>query len=689
MKRSFYSFPATRSFTAYRAFRPVRALLTGLLLLTGLFLFTGLLTPAALLAQNGLTGFNYQAVVRNTNGNILAGQTINARFSLLKGSASGPAVYVETRQLSTNELGLFTHIIGRGTAVSGTFSGIDFTAADLYLKVGIDLDGGGNFQSLGTAELVAVPYALYAANGVPGPQGFTGPQGAKGDKGDPGLPGAKGDPGPQGPKGDKGDPGTGAGWGLTGNAGINPATDFIGTTDGQALFFKVDNLIAGQLYPTGANTSFGVKALAPGSTGTANTAFGAGSLLSNTTGSQNTANGALALYSNTTGGNNTAVGSGALFKNTTGNGNTATGYQSLTSNIIGYDNTAIGYAALQNNIDGKWNVAVGNHTLQFNSSSWNTAIGYKVLQANTAGYLNTAVGQEALSSNTVGNFNVAIGPKSLLSNTEGIQNMACGYLALFANTTGKQNTAVGNISLKLNTSGEKNTAVGLSAMYGNTTGIENTALGHNSMEKNVTGFYNTAIGSNADLTGTSFSNATAIGYGALVNSSNKVVLGNTSVASIGGYAPWTDFSDGRYKQNVMENVPGLAFIQALRPVTYTLNIGGINRFLQTGNEAGQTLSVSSETSRIQAQKMAQEKVRTGFIAQEVEAAAKKLGFNFSGVYHPQNPGDNYGLAYAQFVVPLVKAVQELAEKVEALEKENQLLKQQFINNAEPFTARVK
>ena len=656
MKRSVYSLlPQLLTRVTHRTHFPA---------LTCILLLISLVLPRHLAAQNGLTGFNYQAVVRNSDGAALAGQTVNIRFSLLKGSPSGAAAYVETRQLTTNELGLFSHIIGRGSPVNGAFSAVNFASADLYLKVEIDLQGGNNFQPLGASELVAVPYALYAANGVPGPQGLPGPQGAKGDKGDPGpqgpagpkgdkgdtgLPGAKGDLGPEGPKGDKGDPGTAAGWGLTGNAGINPATDFIGTTDEQALFFKVDNLIAGQLYPTGVNTSFGVKALAPGSTGTANTALGAGSLLSNTTGSQNTAGGALALYSNTIGNDNTALGTFALWKNTDGERNTAAGAHALESNSIGNDNTAFGFGALQNNVDGDLNVAIGSYALQ---------------------------------SNTIGNFNVAIGPYALKSNTEGIQNMASGYRALDANITGKQNTAVGNVTMTANTTGEQNTALGLSAMYSNTTGVENTALGFVSMEDNVTGSYNTAVGSHAGMNGDNFSNTTAIGRGATVNASDKIVLGSTIIASIGGYAPWTDFSDGRYKQNVTENVPGLAFIQTLRPVTYTLDIPGINRFLGVGDEAGK-----EGVQLARGIQDAQEKTRTGFIAQEVESAAEKLGFDFSGVYRPQNPGDNYGLAYAQFVVPLVKAVQELAKKVEALEKENQQLKQQFLQGTEPVIAR--
>jgi len=62
--------------------------------------------------------------------------------------------------------------------------------------------------------------------------------------------------------------------------------------------------------------------------------------------------------------------------------------------------------------------------------------------------------------------------------------------------------------------------------------------------------------------------------------------------------------------------------------------------------------------------------QTGFIAQEVEKVAKELGFDFSGVDIPENEDDYYGLRYAQFVVPLVKAVQEQQQMITQLQKEN-------------------
>ena len=74
---------------------------------------------------------------------------------------------------------------------------------------------------------------------------------------------------------------------------------------------------------------------------------------------------------------------------------------------------------------------------------------------------------------------------------------------------------------------------------------------------------------------------------------------------------------------------------------------------------------------------------TGFIAQEVERAANEVGFDFSGVDKPQNDKDYYGLRYAEFVVPIVKAIQEqqseieiLKEQIELLKASNELLKEQ-------------
>ena len=63
--------------------------------------------------------------------------------------------------------------------------------------------------------------------------------------------------------------------------------------------------------------------------------------------------------------------------------------------------------------------------------------------------------------------------------------------------------------------------------------------------------------------------------------------------------------------------------------------------------------------------------RTGFIAQEVEQAAIKTGYDFSGIIKPQTSNDHYSLSYESFVVPLVKAVQEQEKIIDNLKKEIQ------------------
>jgi hypothetical protein len=79
----------------------------------------------------------------------------------------------------------------------------------------------------------------------------------------------------------------------------------------------------------------------------------------------------------------------------------------------------------------------------------------------------------------------------------------------------------------------------------------------------------------------------------------------------------------------------------------------------------------------QAIKEKEKKVYTGFLAQDVEKAAEQLKFDFSGVYKPQNDNDLYGLSYSEFVVPLVKAVQELSASNEELKTRLQVVEKEL------------
>jgi hypothetical protein len=146
-----------------------------------------------------------------------------------------------------------------------------------------------------------------------------------------------------------------------------------------------------------------------------------------------------------------------------------------------------------------------------------------------------------------------------------------------------------------------------------------------------------------------------------------VRIGDASVTSIGGYAAWTNVSDGRIKTNVKENVPGLSFIMQLQPVTYNLNISAINQKLNVADSSVNQNAINQK-SQI---------VYTGFIAQQVEQAAQNVSYDFSGVDKPENADELYGLRYAEFVVPMVKAIQEQQTMIETQQKEIELLKQEI------------
>lgn len=253
--------------------------------------------------------FNYQGVARDNTGAPLANQQLGLKISILDGNT---AEYVETHTVTTSAFGLYTLAIGDGNPTSGTMAAVTWEAGNKSIKVEIDPEGGTNYSDLGTTELLSVPYALYARDA--------------------------------------------AGWGLSGNnAGSN---DFIGTTNDEALRFKVDNIEFGFLYNN-------------------NVALGRLTLRDNTTGIVNTAVGTDALPNNTTGDANSAFGRGALQNSVSGDNNTAIGSIALYDNIDGFDNTAVGYRTMRDNTSGNYNTAVGAYALLSNLTGIrNTALGY-------------------------------------------------------------------------------------------------------------------------------------------------------------------------------------------------------------------------------------------------------------------------------------------------------------------------
>lgn len=109
----------------------------------------------------GSDGFNYQAVVRDDGGNIIANQNVSYRLTILEGSASGTEVYSEDHSVSTDSRGLVNMVIGTGSGPDD-FSAIDWGSSSYFLEVELDETGGNSYTSLGTSEFNSVPYAFHA-----------------------------------------------------------------------------------------------------------------------------------------------------------------------------------------------------------------------------------------------------------------------------------------------------------------------------------------------------------------------------------------------------------------------------------------------------------------------------------------------------------------------------------------------
>jgi hypothetical protein len=135
---------------------------------------------------------SYQAVIRKSNNALVQSLPVGMKISILKGSATGTAVYVETQTATTNANGLVSLEIGTGTAITGTFAAINWANGPYFIKTETDPNGGTAYTIAGTNELMSVPYALFSANGTPGPQGAVGATGATGAQGPIGLTGAAG-----------------------------------------------------------------------------------------------------------------------------------------------------------------------------------------------------------------------------------------------------------------------------------------------------------------------------------------------------------------------------------------------------------------------------------------------------------------------------------------------------------------
>lgn len=440
----------------------------------------------------------------------------------------------------------------------------------------------------------------------------------------------------------------------------------IGYESGNLLTTGSQNVFIGNLAGTICNS------------GSQNIFIGSGAGQNETTGSSN-------IYIGTDAGKNSSaalynifVGSSTGLNNTSGISNSFVGYAAGYYNTDGYRNSAFGHNALLRNVNGYYNSVFGADAAKNSKGNSNCVFGYRAGEGTssfpyasyeknvimgaysgmqlTTGSNNCFYGYYSGYDATTANYSSAFGAYALEKNTTGTHNTAFGYEALDENTTGQQNVAIGNQTLSTSSNISSNTAVGYASLA-SCNGSGNTAVGNFALRYlQTSGDNNTSLGAYAGGTTwiSAISNSTAIGRSAVLTASNQVRIGNTSVTSIGGQVGWSTLSDKRFKTNIRQDVVGLDFILKLKPVTYNIDADKFDRFLGI-----------PDSLRLHNANMEKATIKyTGFIAQEVERAAIESNYDFSGIDKPKNENDHYSLRYSEFVVPLVKSIQEQQEIIE-------------------------
>ena len=590
---------------------------------------SGFILLCSVLFAQAPESFKYQAVLRDGSGNVKVGTATIIQLFILQSTANGSSVYSETHAVSTNEFGLVNLTVGSGTAKSGNLALVDWSLGPYFLKVRID---GTDF---GTSQLLSVPFALYAKTAS---NGFSGNYDDLANK--PILFDTKWSSLTLKPT-------TLAGYGIT-DAFSGSYTDL---SNKPVLFDSKWSSLT--LTPT-TIAGYGIT---DAFTGNYTDLSNKPSVLNATLFS--TATGLDALKSNT-GLNNSAFGYYSLYSNTTGTNNTATGYLALDSNTTGRHNIAIGASALRSSTTADFNTAIGSSSLVLNTTGWaNTAIGYFTLLNNTTGLNNTATGFQALMGNTTGSSNTANGHVSLYRNTTGQANTATGAGALQENTTGNYNAASGSGSLSSNTTGNANAALGFQTLRTNTIGVANTAIGYLALRIATTGNYNTALGSNSGLSVTTGANLTLLGSGAepsLPTATDEITLGNSAVTSLRcNVQSLTSLSDARDKKNIQDLSVGLDFIMALKPRQFNWD----KREWYVNNQADGSKMLAVPTA--------------GFISQELDATQNLAGAEWLNLVLKNNP-EKLEATYGNLLPIMVKAIQEQQVQIEALKRENEILK---------------
>ena len=315
--------------------------------------------------------------------------------------------------------------------------------------------------------------------------------------------------------------------------------------------------------------------------------------------------------------------------------------------------------------NGTNNVALGDTALDsLTSGTYNTAIGANAGTAITTGTRNTLIGGIAGDALTTGGDNTVLGYNALTSDTLGSKSVAIGRSVLssqnFTSATDTYNTAVGYGAGGQVTTGIKNTLIGGIAGDNITTGIENVVVGYNSMNA-VSGDSNIIVGSNSSNSSTTVNTEYVIGRAASGSGTNTFTIGrgdtDVQINLDGSDTSWSATSDERLKHNINPLSVGLDFIDELRPVTYEWKEKkDIDPSLGRYYEENSTEPCRGDGG-----------IHYGLIAQEVKTVIDKYSLTGRHNIWKEGVGGFQVVGLGNVMPMLIKAVQELSAKNDALE----------------------
>ena len=321
------------------------------------------------------------------------------------------------------------------------------------------------------------------------------------------------------------------------------------------------------------------------------------------------------------------------------------------------------------------NVGIGKDVFKtLTSGTQNVVFGYQAGDAITTGADNIVLGAQAGTDLNTGTNNTFVGRGAGASITTGSSNVSIGHNAYNGCDGEDKNISIGQDALGGGISGgEFNTAVGIEAGLVVTSGDENTLFGYQAGKGILAGANNTCLGRNAGDAITTGSNNICIGSGsdpAVDSQSNGIALGSVTAASddfsfgrssnvvtndFDADADWSRSSDIRLKKNIESTTLGLDFINDLRPVKFQWKPS-----YEVPKEMKTEYNVENQKNL--------DYVSHGFIAQEVKEAIDKHGDTTFGGWHMDKvDNETQRVKKNMFIMPLIKAVQELTAKVKELE----------------------